>query len=109
LQAHALHLGEHFKAGLRVLAERHPVIGDVRGEGLFLGVELVRERDSLTPAAREASRVVNLMKQRGILMSTDGPLDNVLKIKPPLIITESDVDMVLRCLDDVLADIAQLQ
>ena len=107
LQAHALHVGEHFKAGLRVLAEHHPIIGDVRGEGLFLGAELVSERDTLTPATWDASRVVNMMKERGILMSTDGPLDNVLKIKPPMVVTEGDVDMVLRCLDDVLADIAR--
>lgn len=104
LQSHALRLGEHFKAGLRRLSDRHAVIGDVRGEGLFLGVELVTDRDSLQPAAEVASAVVNVMKGRGILMSTDGPLDNVLKIKPPLAITESDVGMVLRCLDETLAE-----
>ena len=105
LQAHALHLGEHIRAGLKILANRHPIIGDVRGEGLFLGAELVSDRNTLAPAAREASRIVELMKQRGILMSTDGPLGNVLKIKPPMVITGADVDMVLRCLNDVLSTV----
>ena len=100
-----MRLGEYFKAGLRGLAERHEIIGDVRGEGLFIGVELVTDRDTLEPAARQASVVVNQAKKRGILLSTDGPLDNVLKIKPPLVITEQDVDMALRCLDETLADI----
>ena len=105
LQAHALHLGEHIRAGLKILANRHPIIGDVRGEGLFLGAELVSDHNTLAPAAREASRIVELMKQRGILMSTDGPLGNVLKIKPPMVITGADVDMVLRCLNDVLSTV----
>jgi len=103
LQAHALNLGEYFQTGLKRLAERHCIIGDVRGEGLFLGVELVADRATLEPAARESSSIVNMMKERGILMSTDGPLDNVLKLKPPMVIDEADVDMTLRCLDEVLA------
>jgi 4-aminobutyrate aminotransferase-like enzyme len=78
------------------------LIGDVRGAGLFLGVELVRDRSALEPAASEASHLVNRMKDRGILLSTDGPLDNVIKIKPPLVLTEDDVDMVVRVLDDEL-------
>ena len=57
----------------------------------------------MSPSAGVASVIVNQMKERGILMSTDGPLDNVLKIKPPMVITEGDVDMTLRCLDEVLA------
>ena len=109
LQNHALQTGEYFKKGLGQLAERHEIIGDVRGEGLFLGVELVKDRRALTPATAEASTIINHMKGRGILMSTDGPLDNVLKIKPPMVITETDVDMVLRCLDEVLASVAGME
>lgn len=105
LRDHARKLGGYFKNGLRKLAESHNIIGDVRGEGLFLGVELVKERASLAPATKEACAIVNSMKDRGILMSTDGPLDNVLKIKPPMVITTEDVDMVLRCLGDVLNEV----
>jgi 4-aminobutyrate aminotransferase-like enzyme/Ser/Thr protein kinase RdoA (MazF antagonist) len=105
LQRHALRLGEHFQNGLTELAGLHDIIGDVRGEGLFIGAELVTDRGSLEPATGAASMIVNEMKKRGVLMSTDGPLDNVLKIKPPLAITEADVDMTLRCLDEVLSEI----
>jgi 4-aminobutyrate aminotransferase-like enzyme/Ser/Thr protein kinase RdoA (MazF antagonist) len=103
LQAHALTVGEYFMRGLRGLAEQHPIIGDVRGAGLFIGVELVRDRQTLEPATEAAGRIVNAMRDRGVLLSTDGPFENVLKIKPPMVLTEDDVDMALRCLDDVLA------
>lgn len=102
LQENALQVGNHFLAGLRDIAQRHPLIGDVRGRGLFLGVELVRDPDSLEPAAEEAAQVIEAMKEAGILLSTDGPLHNVLKIKPPLVVTRSDVDRVVETLDQVL-------
>ena len=102
LQAHALAVGEYFMRGLRVLAEKHVIIGDVRGAGLFIGVELVRDRETLEPATQEAGEIVNAMRDRGVLLSTDGPFENVLKIKPPMVLVEDDVDMALRCLDDVL-------
>ncbi|MEC8321239.1 MAG: aminotransferase class III-fold pyridoxal phosphate-dependent enzyme, partial [Planctomycetota bacterium] len=76
---------------------------DVRGRGLFLGFELVRDRTTLEPADAEATALVNAMRERGVLLSTDGPLHNVIKIKPPLVVDEGDVDMTLRLLDDVLA------
>jgi len=103
LQAHALELGQHFSDGLKDLASRHELIGDVRGEGLFLGIELVQDRATLEPAAKEASSLVNFLKNQGVLLSTDGPLHNVIKIKPPLVIEVHDVDMVLRLLDDGLS------
>lgn len=102
LQEHAAALGGYFQEGLRNLSEPHEIIGDVRGEGLFIGVELVKDRGSLEPATEEARTIVNNMKDLGVLMSTDGPLDNVLKIKPPMVVTRADLDMTLRCLDDVL-------
>lgn len=105
LQDNARQVGAHFLDGLGQLAERHRLIGDVRGRGLFLGVELVRDRDTLEPAADEASRVIEAMKHQGILLSTDGPLHNVLKIKPPLVLTRTDVDRVVETLDGVLAEI----
>ena len=71
--------------------------------GLFLGFEMVRDRDTLEPAAEEAERLVNEMRERGMLLSTDGPLHNVIKVKPPMVITEDDVDVALASLDEVLS------
>ncbi len=104
LQERALRVGRHFLVGLRDLQERHPLVGDVRGSGLFLGVELVRDRESREPATEEASYVVNRLRERGILTGTDGPHENVLKLRPPLIISESDADLFVRTLDDVLGE-----
>ena len=84
LQARALATGTALKAGLTDLQQNYPLIGDVRGQGLFLGVELVRDRTTLEPATNEAHAIANHMRGNGVLISTDGPFDNVLKIKPPL-------------------------
>jgi 4-aminobutyrate aminotransferase-like enzyme/Ser/Thr protein kinase RdoA (MazF antagonist) len=105
LQHHAKAAGEHFLQGLRALQSRHPLIGDVRGCGLFIGIELVRDRSTLEPADREAADIVDAMCSRGVLMSTDGPLHNVIKIKPPMVLTINDIDMTLRLLDDVLHEL----
>ena len=99
--------GERFQAGLRELAASHPIIGDVRGLGLFIGAELVRDPDTLEPATAEASAIVNAMRERGILLSTDGPFNNVIKIKPPLVFTAADADRVVSELDSVLAGSAR--
>jgi 4-aminobutyrate aminotransferase-like enzyme/Ser/Thr protein kinase RdoA (MazF antagonist) len=104
LQARALRVGEHFSAGLRGLMDRHELIGNVRGLGLFLGVELVLDRESREPATRHAAAVVDRMRDHGILLSTDGPDENVLKIKPPLQFSEADADRVVATLDRVLAE-----
>lgn len=104
LQTNALRVGKRLYDGLAALAHRHPVIGDVRGVGLFLGVELVRDRVSQEPAADEASYVVNRLAEKGVLLSTDGPLHNVLKIKPPLVFTEQNADYLVDTLDAVLAE-----
>jgi 4-aminobutyrate aminotransferase-like enzyme len=79
-------------------------VGDVRGQGLMIGVELVRDRATLAPADWEASTIANRMRDYGILISTDGPLHNVLKIKPPLAYTEQDADQLVTTLDLVLAE-----
>lgn len=102
LQAHALRVGNHLLAGLNALADRHAVVGDVRGAGLFLGVELVRNRDTLEPAIDEADFVINRLAERGILIGTDGPMHNVLKIRPPMPFTTDDADHLLATLDVVL-------
>ena len=104
LQAHALEIGTRLLDGFRQLQASHPLIGDVRGEGLFLGLELVRERETLEPAPEETRAVVERMKELGVLLSIDGPLHNVIKIKPPMVLTAQDADMVVRCLDQVLGE-----
>ena len=88
LQERARRVGRHLARGLRRLQERHPLIGDVRGSGLFLGVELVRDRETLEPAAEEAAYVVERLRERGVLTGTDGPHHNVLKLRPPLVFGE---------------------
>ncbi len=103
LQQNALELGQYFLEGLHGLKAQHDIIGDVRGAGLFIGVELIRDRDTLEPATTEAKRLVEHMKAEGILLSTDGPFHNVIKIKPPMVITREDIDMVLRLMGDALA------
>jgi 4-aminobutyrate aminotransferase-like enzyme len=105
LQRHAAEVGAGLIAGLRRLQGAHELIGDVRGLGLFVGVELVYDRDTLTPAGREAGRVVEAMRERGFLLSTDGPDHNVLKIKPPLVIQHDDVAEMLAELDAVIASV----
>lgn len=104
LQANALTVGSELLSRLRELAERHPLIGDVRGLGLFLGVELVRDRATLEPATREASYLVDRLKECGILAGTDGPHHNVIKIRPPLLITRSDAHFFVETLDRVLGE-----
>ena len=105
LRENALAVGNHLLAGLRRLQEKHPLIGDARGRGLYIGVELVRDRETLEPADTEAHAIVNGMKERGILLSTDGPLHNVLKIKPPLVFTRENADFLVATLDEVLATV----
>ena len=104
LQANAHVLGEHLLNGLRELQAEHTIIGDVRGRGLFLGFELVRSRETLEPAAEEATYLVNRMKDGGVLNSTDGPFENVIKLKPPLVFTKANADQFLDRLRDVLKE-----
>ncbi len=104
LQAKALQVGNRLMDGFRRLAEKHALIGDVRGLGMFLGVELVNDRETLEPAAEQTAYVVNRLKERGILVSIDGPLRNVLKIKPPLAFDEADADFFVETLDGILQE-----
>ena len=98
--------GTYLLERLQPLLQRHALIGDVRGAGLFVGIELVRDRETLEPAGPEASAVVERLRERGVLMSTDGPLHNVLKIKPPIVWTRAEADRVVDELDAVLAETA---
>jgi 4-aminobutyrate aminotransferase-like enzyme len=98
--------GDHLKAQFERLAAKHDIIGDVRGEGLFLGIELVRDRATLEPATDEAGRIANHMRNSGVLISTDGPYDNVLKIKPPMPFGITEADIMVEALAEALAAIA---
>jgi len=104
LQARAQRVGTHFIAGLKTLQQCYPLIGDVRGSGLFLGVELVQNRSTREPATAQASYVVNRLRECGILAGTDGPHHNVIKLRPPLIFSEADADLFVNTLEEILAE-----
>jgi len=104
LQEHALRVGSELLAGLRELIERHSIVGDARGSGLFLGVELVRDRTTLEPAADAATYLVNRLRDCGILAGTDGPFHNVIKIRPPLPFGAAAADLLLETLDELLSE-----
>ena len=104
LQAHALRVGSTLHAGLSDLQSRHRIIGDVRGRGLFLGVELVLDPETLLPAADQASYIANRLCEHGVLVGTDGPFHNVLKIKPPLVFSEANAEFLVDTLDGILKE-----
>ena len=104
LQQHALRVGEHLTESLRALQTRHALIGDVRGSGLFLGIDLVLDRESREAAPLQASYVVNRLRDCGILAGTDGPHHNVIKLRPPLVFSEADADLFVKTLDGILQE-----
>ena len=104
LQHNADVVGAAIMDRLWSLAERHPQIGDVRGAGLFIGAELVTDRESKGPAPDVASAVVEYAKAHGVLLSIDGPRHNVIKIKPPLVFTIEDADRLGSVIDHALGD-----
>ena len=109
LQANAQKAGARLLQGFEGLKTKYPLLGDVRGLGLFVGVELVTDRQTLAPAAEHADYIINRMKAHGILISTDGPLHNVLKLKPPLVFSAQNADRVVETLDKILqADCLQV-
>jgi 4-aminobutyrate aminotransferase-like enzyme/Ser/Thr protein kinase RdoA (MazF antagonist) len=104
LQENALRVGAHLKNKLVALQRSHLFIGDVRGLGLFLGVDLVLDRETRAPATKQATYIVNRLRDCGILAGTDGPHHNVLKLRPPLIFSEADADLFVDTLDAVLRE-----
>ena len=102
LQKNALKVGEFLKTALKELAKEFPIIGDVRGQGLFLGIELVDA--NMNPLAEQTDYLANRMKDYGILMSTDGPDHNVLKIKPPIVFTKENATEVLFYLRKIFTE-----
>ncbi len=106
LTEHARVTGERLIAGLRALADRHAAIGDVRGSGLFIGIELVRDRETREPDGGLAAELANRAVGRGVLLSTDAPQHNVMKIKPPMVFSDADADLLVSTIDGVLAELA---
>jgi 4-aminobutyrate aminotransferase-like enzyme len=109
LQARALEVGSRLLQAVRDLQREFPLIGDVRGSGLFLGVELVRDLTTLEPADIEASFVVNRMRARGVLVGTDGPHHNVIKIRGPMTLGPADADRIVETLQASLREVAALR
>lgn len=99
---HAARMGALFTEGLTRLQARYPQIGDVRGPGLFIGVEMVKDPKTKAPAADDAKRIVAEAWQRGVILATASALPNVIKIKPPLIISQAEVGTVLEVFTDCL-------
>ncbi|PRI11716.1 aminotransferase [Leucobacter massiliensis] len=104
LQRNAAVVGRRLADGFRALAERHAIIGPVHGEGLYLGVELVRDRESMEPAKAEASAICERLRELGVIVLTTSERSNVLKVKPPLCLTAESADFVVAALDRVLSE-----
>jgi len=104
LQDNALRVGACLISAFKDLQPRHHLIGDVRGSGLFLGLDLVQDRETRRPATKEASYITNRLRERGILTGTDGPNHNVIKLRPPLIFSEADSELLIRTLDSILEE-----
>jgi 4-aminobutyrate aminotransferase-like enzyme len=100
LQRNALEVGAYLQESVKELARKHSIIADVRGSGLFIGVEMITDQNQ--PAAKEVADLMEFALHRGVLLSCDGPDNNVLKIKPPLIITKQDVNLFLNVLEEWL-------
>ncbi|XP_022825355.1 alanine--glyoxylate aminotransferase 2-like [Spodoptera litura] len=105
LMERANRVGNHLINRCQQLKHKHSLIGDVRGRGLFVGVELVTDRETRTPATAEAKHIVNRMREEKILISRDGPDSNVLKFKPPMVFSTQDADRLVDTLDRVLEEL----
>lgn len=104
LQQNALNIGNDLIARMHRLAERYPEIGDVRGSGLFLGLDLVEDRTSKKPATERAGRIVQKARELGVLMGTDGPYDNVIKLRPAMIFSQGNADHLMQVLETAFAE-----
>ncbi|HEV2970773.1 MAG TPA: aspartate aminotransferase family protein [Pirellulales bacterium] len=102
IQENARVVGGYLKDRLLDLQQRQPLVGDVRGMGLMLGVELVRDRESKEPATTETADLLEHCKERGLLLGKGGLYGNVLRIKPPMCLTKDDVDFLVECLAETL-------
>jgi 4-aminobutyrate aminotransferase-like enzyme len=107
LPEEAARKGERVMARLREMAERFPLIGDVRGLGLMIGVELVRDRATKEPANTEAAAIRRLAREAGVLIGVGGQGGNVVRIQPPLVITDAQLDHALGVLETALGEVSQ--
>jgi 4-aminobutyrate aminotransferase-like enzyme len=107
LMENARDVGCYLMDGLRAIGNRHIQIGDVRGAGLFVGLELVRDRESKQPAPKVAGQVINGLRDQGILIGAAGPYGSTLKIRPPLCFAREHADMVVSACSTVLRDISR--
>ena len=105
IQQNALEVGTHLRCRLNELQDKHDLIGEVRGLGLMLGLELVTNRESREPASTQAADVMEMCKERGLIIGKGGLKGNTLRIKPPMCITKADADFMVDCLDEVLGEI----
>jgi 4-aminobutyrate aminotransferase-like enzyme len=103
VQRNVIAAGKVLASGLARLAAKHPLVADVRGKGLFWGLEIVRDHATRAPAVEEADRIMNLLREDGILVARTGAFNNVVKIRPPLVFTPDNARMLLEGLDRALA------
>lgn len=104
LQQNALEVGSYLKKLLESLKDNYSLIGDVRGTGLYIGIELIRDEKTLEPADWEATYIAERMRDKSILISTDGPFHNILKMKPPLVFTKQNALELYKKLDLILQE-----
>jgi 4-aminobutyrate aminotransferase-like enzyme/Ser/Thr protein kinase RdoA (MazF antagonist) len=104
LQANAFKLGNELLVRMRWLMDKHPRIGDVRGRGFMLGIELVEDRQSKKPATAYAGRIVEKCRQLGVLLGTDGAYENVIKMRPAMIFTQANADLLMQVLETAFAE-----
>jgi alanine-glyoxylate transaminase/(R)-3-amino-2-methylpropionate-pyruvate transaminase len=102
LQENARVIGDRLLAGFRALQAQHRLVGDIRGMGLMLGIELVKDRESRLPATTETLEVLEMCREQGVLLGKGGLTGNVLRIKPPMCITAADADFAIDVLDRAL-------
>jgi len=105
LPAETLKNGEYLTHKLTTLAAENDIIGDIRGSGLFMGLELVRERDSLEPAVEETAKLVNLLRVQGVLINSTGVFDNVLKIRSPMVFNAEHANFLVERMAGALEEI----
>ena len=103
LQKNAFRVGNELKTLLNEVKSVHDIIGDVRGKGLFLGIEIIRDLETLEPDKQVTHKIVNEMRNRKILLSSDGPDHNVIKVKPPMVFNSSNALFLVETLDKVLS------
>jgi 4-aminobutyrate aminotransferase-like enzyme len=109
LMDRAIDVGDYFLEALKKLAEKHEIIGDIRGRGMFIGIDLVKNRETREPHIKAAEHALTRFREERILMQSDGPFNNVLKIKPPLAFSRENVDTFITTLDSIIEDIEDMQ